>query len=55
MVNNIFKIYKKITFLLKKIISVKHNKASLCAEYALLFFEFHDVKTETSMSYKERF
>ena len=26
-----------------------------CAEYVLLFFEFHDVKTETSPSFKEHF
>ena len=26
-----------------------------CAEYVLLFSEFHDIKTETSMSCKELF
>ena len=72
MVKNIFKIYKKITFVLKKIISVywinqaslilfitqklffwvKHNEPLFVQN---MFSEFHNAKTETSMSCKKRF
>ena len=39
----------------KLFFQVKHNEAVTCAEHFLLFSEFHDVKTETCMNYKELF
>ena len=44
-----------ILFIIQKMFLSKTQWNLTCAEYALLFFKFYDVKTKTSMSCKELF